>query len=140
MVIAKQFWPVRAAATIIDWFGPTLHGAETDAKATTSQAWVVLLALNAAVALFLIVVGHGAGRRGDEATAIFWFWAGITLLLMPTIGCISYPVVARNERLILVVLLGNVARNTPRIIEAATKIGNPVILPAAPHALDANPF
>jgi hypothetical protein len=105
-IIAKHFWPVRAAATIFDWFGPTLHGAETDAKATVNQAWIVLLALNAPIALLLVAIGQGAGRRGDEDISIIWFWAGVVLLLLPMISRIAYPVVARNERLILIALLG----------------------------------
>jgi hypothetical protein len=104
-VIAKtRIWPVKAIVSILDWFGPALHGEETDAPAVANRTWVVLLCVNAAMALMLIAIGHGAGRRGD-ASAPFWFWSGVILLLLPMVSRIAHPLLARGERLLLLVAL-----------------------------------
>ena len=93
-----------AAARIFDVFGPTLHGKETEGNSAANSGWITLLSLSASVGLFLIAAGHGAGRRG-EADAGVLFWSGVILLVLPIVGRAAWPVVARGERLFLLLLL-----------------------------------
>lgn len=65
---------------------------------------VAILFLTVAMALLLVVLGQGAGRRG-EAPASLLFWAGMALAVVPLGFRISWPQVARGERLLLLLLL-----------------------------------
>jgi hypothetical protein len=93
------------AARILDPIGPTLYGEHTDRTAPVSISWVVFLCLNASIALLLIAAGQGAGRRG-EAIAPILFWSGVVMLLLPIAGRIALPILARAERICLLMLLG----------------------------------
>jgi hypothetical protein len=97
--------PISSLATVVsELIGPELCGKPTDEAPPTNGTWVVLLCLNASIALCLIAAGHGAGRRGEVAAPIF-FWSGIVLLLLPITSRIAWPVLARAERLFLLFLL-----------------------------------
>jgi hypothetical protein len=91
--------PFRAAAAFIgDLIGPALHGNRADATTSSvSVTWIVLLCLNASIALFLVALGHGAGRQG-EAIAPVYYWSGVVLLVLPIVSRITLPVLARGVR------------------------------------------
>src|SRR5690606_18640147 len=66
---------------ILAVIGPNLHGGNIDASTrSTNYGVIAALCLTAAVALLLVVAGHGAGRRGDESMAMLLFWSGVVLL------------------------------------------------------------
>jgi hypothetical protein len=90
----------------IDPIAPTLYGEVVEASPPASISWIVLLCLDASIALMLIAAGQGAGRHGDAVSAMILFWIGITLLLVPIASRIAYPVVNRGERLFMLILLG----------------------------------
>jgi hypothetical protein len=93
---------MRLASAVI---GPDLRGAGADAPPQPANCgWIAAVSLIVAMALFLIVAGHAAGRRGDEAAPLF-FWSGVILLVLPTSFRIASPLVARGERLFLLFLL-----------------------------------
>jgi hypothetical protein len=86
--------------------GPDLHGDSVDARPPpASFGWIAVLCLTAATALLLIVEGHGAGRRGDDALALLLFWSGVVFLVVPISLRIAWPRVARGERFFLLFLL-----------------------------------
>jgi hypothetical protein len=86
--------------------GPDLHGDIVDARPPpASFGWIALLCLTAAIALLLIVEGHGAGRRGDDTLALLLFWSGVVFLIVPISLRIAWPRVARGERFFLLFLL-----------------------------------
>jgi hypothetical protein len=86
--------------------GPDLHGDIVDARPPpASFGWIALLCLTAAIALLLIVEGHGAGRRGDDTLALLLFWSGVVFLIVPISLRIAWPRVARGERFSLLFLL-----------------------------------
>ncbi|MGH6715644.1 MAG: hypothetical protein ACREDC_05565 [Bradyrhizobium sp.] len=70
-----------------------------------SLGWISALSLIIALALFLVVEGQWAGRRGDEELAPLLFWPGVVVLIVPTSLRIWWPSVARGERLCLLFLL-----------------------------------
>jgi hypothetical protein len=77
--------------------------AETSQPSANPGA-VALLSLTVAAALLLVVLGQGAGRRG-EAQASLLFWVGMALTVLPLSFRIAWPQVARGERLLLLSLL-----------------------------------
>jgi hypothetical protein len=86
--------------------GPDLHGDRVDAQPRPANfGLIAILCLTAAIALLLIVAGHGAGRRGDQVMAPLLFWSGVALLIVPISLRISWPLVARGERFFLLFLL-----------------------------------
>jgi hypothetical protein len=85
--------------------GPELRGGDADAPPRAANyGWIAILCLTAASALLLVVAAQGAGRRGD-AMAPLIFWSGVVLLVLPTSLRIAWPLVARSERLLLLLLL-----------------------------------
>jgi hypothetical protein len=85
--------------------GPDLRGGSADARPQLANfGWIAVLCLMVAMALLLVVAGHGAGRRGDAMASLF-FWSGVVLLVVPTSLRITQPLVARGERLFLLFLL-----------------------------------
>ncbi len=97
-----QGWIQSVSAVI----GPDLHGGDIDMQPRPANVGIIaVLCLTAAVALLLIVEGHGAGRRGDGALAMLLFWSGVVLLVVPLSLRIAWPRVARGERFVLLVLL-----------------------------------
>lgn len=85
--------------------GPDLRGASADAPPQpANHGWIAALSLTVATALLLVVVGHAAGRRGDEVAPVI-FWSGVVLLVLPASLRIGCPLVARGERLFLLLLL-----------------------------------
>lgn len=93
---------IQFVTTVI---GPDLSDDSTDAAPRSANfGWIAVLSLTLATALLLIVVGHGAGRRGD-ALAPFLFWPGVGFLIVPISLRIAWPLVARGERLFLLFLL-----------------------------------
>jgi hypothetical protein len=91
---------------ILAVIGPNLHGGNIDASTrSTNYGVIAALCLTAAVALLLVVAGHGAGRRGDEPMAMLLFWSGVVLLVVPLSLRIAWPHVARGERFFLLFLL-----------------------------------
>jgi hypothetical protein len=85
--------------------GPDLRGDSADAPPRRANPGsIAVLCLTVAVALLLVVTGHGAGRRGDEMAGLL-FWSGIVLLVVPTSLRIAWPLVARGERFFLLLLL-----------------------------------
>jgi hypothetical protein len=94
---------IRAALAVI---GPDLRGGDVDAQPrSTNFNIIAALCLTAAIALLLIVAGHGAGRRGNETMAPLLFWSGVFLLVVPIGLRIAWPRVARGERFFLLLLL-----------------------------------
>lgn len=86
--------------------GPDLRGEEVKAQSQTANfGLIAVLSLTVAMALLLIVEGHGAGRRGNEDMALLLFWSGVVLLVVPISFRISWPRVARGERFFLLFLL-----------------------------------
>jgi hypothetical protein len=101
--LTTTVWPTAVA--VLDPIAPTSYGNRTEATIPASITWIVWLCLDGAVAMFLVALGQGAGRRG-ESTASFFFWSGVCLLIFPFVSRIVRPVLARGERLILLILLG----------------------------------
>lgn len=92
--------------TVFDFIGPDLRGPRAEAPAPpTDHGWISALSLLAAVAVFLIAAGQGAGRSGQEDLAPLLFWSGVILLVVPATLRISWPQVSRAERLALLFLL-----------------------------------
>ncbi|MEH6949891.1 hypothetical protein V4R08_00810 [Nitrobacter sp. NHB1] len=86
--------------------GPDLHGDRVEVQPRPANfGLIAALCLTAAIALLLIVAGHGAGRRGDQVMAPLFFWSGVALLIVPLSARISWPLVARSERFFLLFLL-----------------------------------
>jgi hypothetical protein len=93
---------IRMVSAVI---GPDLHGGLADEpQRPANPGMVAVLCLTAAVALLLIVLGHGAGRRADTLAPLL-FWSGVVLLIVPMASRIAWPRVARGERLLLLFLL-----------------------------------
>lgn len=91
--------------SILAMIGPDLRGSRADATPEPANpGWMATLCLVVAMALLLIVTGHGAGRRGD-AVAPLLFWSGAVLLVVPTSLRIAWSNVARSERLFMLLLL-----------------------------------
>jgi hypothetical protein len=96
--------PVYGAWTaLLAFVGPDRQD-RADTAPAPSANWIASLCLSCACALMLIAMGQGAGRRGEDAASGL-FWAGVVLLLLPTIGRIAWPAVARGERIFLLLLL-----------------------------------
>ncbi len=94
-----------AFSTALDFIGPDLRGTIVDApSARPNSGWIAAISLVVAVALLLIAAGQGAGRRGDVMAAPL-FWSGVLLLIVPATLRISWPGIARSERLALLLLL-----------------------------------
>lgn len=97
-----QGWVQPVLAVI----GPDLYRDSIETRQrSTSFGFVAVLCLVAAIALLLVVEGHGAGRRGDAAMAMLWFWSGVVLLVVPISLRVAWPQVARGERFFLLFLL-----------------------------------
>lgn len=97
-----QGW-IQSVLTVI---GPDLYRDGIEARQrSVSFGLVAVLCMTAAIALLLIVEGHGAGRRGDAAMAMLWFWSGVVLLVVPISLRVAWPRVARGERFFLLFLL-----------------------------------
>ncbi|MBB4004407.1 hypothetical protein [Aurantimonas endophytica] len=85
--------------------GPDLgEPAKGEASRSINFGWVSALCLVVAAGLLLVVAGQGAGRRGEGAASLL-FWSGVILVVVPTTFRISWPMVARGERLFLLFLL-----------------------------------
>ena len=98
--------PIKGAVwRAFDCIGPELHGRAAGIDPPANPNWIVLLCLNAAVALLLVAIGQALGRRGAGGASIF-FWAGVVLLLLPTATRATWPQLARGERIFLLLLLG----------------------------------
>jgi len=95
--------PLRAVKFLSELIGPALYGKPAE-PATPSSPWITFLCLVVSIALLLMALGHGAGRRGEMSAPVF-FWAGVVLMVLPLASRIAWPVIARSERLFLVVLL-----------------------------------
>ncbi len=112
----RQLLPVRPAAyflgrpfqaanrLVAKFIGASLRDKLEDASPPANYTWISLLCLNAAIALFLMAAGQGAGRH-EAPVAPLIFWSGVILLLFPTAGRIASPALSRAERLFLLVLL-----------------------------------
>ncbi|MEA2668772.1 MAG: hypothetical protein QOJ33_1706 [Chloroflexota bacterium] len=98
--------PLRAGMQLASAvIGPDLRGASADAPPQpANHGWIAALSLTVATALLLVVAGHAAGRRGDEVAPVI-FWSGVVLLVLPASLRIGCPLVARGERLFLLLLL-----------------------------------
>ena len=93
---------IRFVSAVI---GPDLRGGSVDASLQRANSgWIAVLCLTIATALFLVVAGHAAGRRGYDVAPLF-FWSGVVLLVVPTSLRIAWPTTARAERLFLLFLL-----------------------------------
>jgi hypothetical protein len=91
--------------TLLDVIGPDLRGDRADRHAPpTNLNWIAVLSLIAALALLLVVMGQGAGRRSEDVAPLL-FWSGVVLLVVPATLRISWESVARGERLVLLFLL-----------------------------------
>jgi hypothetical protein len=93
----------NAWAAVLNFVGPGRQD-QTDTTPPANVDWIASLCLSCAVALLLVALGHGAGRRGESIASLL-FWGGVILLLLPAAGRIAWPVVARGERLVLLLLL-----------------------------------
>jgi hypothetical protein len=101
----RRWFPARIQ-TIFAVIGPDLHGSDIDTQPRPANFNVIAaLCLTAAVALCLVVAGHGAGRRGDETMAQLLFWSGVFALVVPISLRVAWPLVARGERFFLLFLL-----------------------------------
>jgi hypothetical protein len=90
---------------IFDAIGPNFRSsAAAEPLKPASPEWISALCLTVALASLLIVAGQGAGRRGEDVAPLL-FWFGVVLLVVPTSFRISWPMVARGERLFLLFLL-----------------------------------
>jgi hypothetical protein len=97
-----QAW-VRRVSTVI---GADLRGGVADAEPRPANfEYIAILCLTASAALLLIVLGHGAGRRGEVDMAQLLFWSGVVLLVVPISLRVVWPRVARGERFFLLFLL-----------------------------------
>lgn len=103
---ASVLQPLHAVVTLVgNLIGPHLDGTEIDTPRRANGTWITFLCLGSALALLLIAAGHGAGRRGEGATASLLFWSGVILLVLPTASRAAWSAVARSERLFLLLLL-----------------------------------
>ncbi|WP_420135229.1 hypothetical protein [Rhodopseudomonas sp.] len=85
--------------------GPDYRDAAAETNAQPAKPDIVAaLFLIVSAALLLVVLGQGAGRRG-EALAPLLFWLGIALMVVPISFRIAWPDVSRGERLLLLLLL-----------------------------------
>src|SRR5262245_20187197 len=84
--------PLQAAIQFVSSvIGPDLRGGSADAPPRPADSgWIAVLCLTVAIALLLVVAGHGAGRRGD-AVAPLLFWSGVVLLVVPASLRIARP-------------------------------------------------
>lgn len=97
--------PWTAFSCLIAPIGPALCGNAGDAPTPPANPnWIAALSLDASLALLLIAAGDAASRNGKGAASLL-FWTGMVLLLLPLAGRIAWPRVARNERLLLLLLL-----------------------------------
>lgn len=99
--------PYKAAlARVTDPISPTLYGHQTEFTAPVNLSAIVLCCLSASIGLFIVVLAQGAGRQGDNNTALYLFWLGMAIMLIPPASRIALPFLARSERLFLIMLLG----------------------------------
>ncbi|PAQ00364.1 hypothetical protein CIT25_21410 [Mesorhizobium mediterraneum] len=98
--------PLRAGIRFVSAvIGPDLRDGGADAPSQRANSgWIAVLCLTIATALLLVVAGHAAGRRGYDVAPLL-FWSGVVLLVVPTSLRITWPMVARGERLFLLFLL-----------------------------------
>ncbi|MFC0242580.1 hypothetical protein [Rhodopseudomonas telluris] len=93
---------VRQVMAVI---GPDFRdGAAEPVPQPAKPGVVAVLFLIVSAALLLVVLGQGAGRRG-EAMAPVLFWLGIALMVVPISFRIAWPDASRGERLLLLLLL-----------------------------------
>ncbi|WP_157091611.1 hypothetical protein [Methylobacterium nodulans] len=85
--------------------GPELHGGTVDPKPhPVSPGWIAGLCVTIALGLLLVVVGNGAGLRGSPI-AFPVYWTGTVLVLVPAALRVSRPLVARGERLVILLVM-----------------------------------
>jgi hypothetical protein len=99
--------PLRSwVHSVIAVIGPDLRGGSVEAEARPANfEFIAVLCLTASAALLLMVLGHGAGRRGEVSLAQLLFWSGVVLLVVPVSLRVAWPLVARGERFFLLFLL-----------------------------------
>jgi hypothetical protein len=99
--------PLRPWVQVVtDVIGPDLHGGSVDDEQQPANfEFIAVLCLMASAALLLMVLGHGAGRRGEVGLASLLFWSGVVLLVVPVSLRVAWPRVARGERFFLLFLL-----------------------------------
>jgi hypothetical protein len=98
--------PVRnGVRQVMAAIGPDIRGDPAEVRLQpTNPGAIALLFLIISAAVLLVVLGQGAGRRG-EAWAPLLFWFGIVLMVVPISYRIAWPDVSRSERLVLLLLL-----------------------------------
>ena len=99
--------PLRSWVQVVtDVIGPDLRGGSVDGEQQPANfEFIAVLCLTASAALLLMVLGHGAGRRGEVGLASLLFWSGVVLLVVPVSLRVAWPRVARGERFFLLFLL-----------------------------------
>jgi hypothetical protein len=99
--------PLRSWGQVVtDVIGPDLRGGSVDGEQQPANfEFIAVLCLMASAALLLMVLGQGAGRRGEVGLASLLFWSGVVLLVVPLSLRVAWPGVARGERFFLLFLL-----------------------------------
>jgi hypothetical protein len=107
IIAGSRTSPLHAGLRLVlAGIGPDLRSDNDDAPPRPANLGsIAVLCLTTAAALLLVVMGHRAGRRGEEVMAPLLFWSGVVLLVVPTSVRIWWPSIARDERLFLLFLL-----------------------------------
>lgn len=71
-----------------------------------NRSWIAELSLAAATGLMLIALAQIAGMHYLPDIAYKMYWVGIILILFPISFCLALPDASRNERLLLVIMMG----------------------------------
>lgn len=96
-----------AEATCAAWSDMLSRGPEERKDPHLNRIWIGLVALCTALGLASVAVADRASRHGDRYSgALLFFFVGLLLILIPVAVRILMQDIARQERLILIIILG----------------------------------